>query len=188
MILILDNAESILDPQGTAAQEIYAVVEELSRFKSICLCLTSRISTVPRDCKRPTIPALSMESACDIFYDIYDNGSRSDTINNILRRSLDFHALSITLLATTASHNMWGYDRLVRETIELSLTSPTFRALGSEARDLLGVIAFFPQGINENNLDWLFPTVSDRATALDNFCILSLTYRSNGFTTMLAPL
>ena len=207
MTLILDNAESILDPQGTAAQEIYAVVEESSRFKSICLCLTSRISTVPRHCKRPTIPALSMESACDIFYDIYDNGSRSDTINNILRRSLDFHALSITLLATTASHNMWGYDRLAREwdtrrtrvprtdyneslvaTIEPSLTSPTFRALGPEARDLLGVIAFFPQGINENNLDRLFPTVSDRANALDKSCILSLTYRSNGFTTMLAPL
>ena len=147
-----------------------------------------------------------MESACDIFYAIYDNGGRSDVITNLLRR-LDFHALSITLLATTASHNMWDYDRLAKEwdarrvhvlrtdynegleaTIKLSLTSLTFRELVPDARDILGAIAFFPQGINEINLDWLFPAISDRRDVLDKLCVLSLTYRSNGFVTMLAPL
>ena len=206
MIIFLDNAESILDPQGTGAREIYAIVEELSQFKTICLCITSRISTVPRHCKRPVIPTLSMESACNIFYAICGNGGRSDVINNLLKR-LDFHALSITLLATIASHNMWDYDRLAKEwsahrvqvlrtdynesleaTIELSLASPTFRELGPDAREILGTIAFFPQGINENNLDWLFPTISSRRNVLDKFCMLSLTYRSKGSVTMLAPL
>ena len=206
MIIVLDNAESILDPQGADAQEIYAAVEGLSEFRTICLCITSRISTVPQHCKRPIIPTLSMESACEIFYGICDNGGRSDIISDLLRQ-LDFHALSITLLAATASHNMWDYDRLAREwdtqrvrvlrtdynksmvaTIELSLASPTFRGLGPDARDLLSVIAFFPQGIDENNLDWLFPTISNRRDIFDKLCVLSLTYRSNGFTTMLAPL
>ena len=182
------------------------MVEELSRFKTICLCITSRISTVPRHCKRLAIPKLSMEPACDIFYSIYDDGGRYNVINNLLER-LDFHALSITLLATTASHNMWDCDRLVQEwdthrvqvlqtdyneslaaTIELSLASPTFRKLSPPARDLLGVIALLPQGIDESNLDWLFPTISDRRNIFDKFCTLSLTYRSNGFITMLAPL
>ena len=206
IILVLDNAESILDPQGADAREIFAIVEELSQFETVCLCITSRLSTVPRHCKQPVIPTLLMKPACDIFYGIYDNGGRSDIINDLLRR-LDFHALSITLLATTASYNRWDHGRLAREwdahhtqvlrtdyneslaaTVELSLASPTFRELGPDARDLLGVVAFFPQGIDENNIDWLFPTVSNRNNTFDKFCALSLTYRSNGFVTMLAPL
>jgi len=195
MIIVLDNAESLLDPQGTGDREVCTVVEELSQFENVCLCVTSRISTVPRHCKRPIIPTLSMESACNIFYGIYENGGRSEIISDLLRR-LDFHALSITLLATTASHNVWDYDRLAQEwgthrtqvlrtdyneslaaTIELSLASPTFLELGPDARDLLGVVAFFPQGVNENKLDWLFPTIPNRRKAFDKFWGLSLTYR-----------
>ena len=206
MILFLDNAEPILDPQGTDAREIYSVVEELSRFSNICLGITSRISTVPPHCKRPIISTLSMESACDIFYGIYESGGRSDIINNLVRQ-LDFHPLSITLLATTASRNIWDYGRLSKEwkvhraqvlrtdyneslaaTIELSLASPTFHNLGPDARDLLGVVAFFPQGVYEDNLDWLFPTISNRKVTFDKFCVLSLTHRRNGFLTMLAPI
>jgi hypothetical protein len=206
VLIILDNAESILDPKGTGAKEIYSVVDELCQFKRVCVCITSRITTVPPRCKRLEIPTLSMEAACDIFYSIYGDGGRFNIINDLLER-LDFHALSIKLLATTASHNAWDPDRLVKEwdaqrvkvlqtdydeslaaTIELSLTSPTFHSLGPDARDLLGVVAFFPQGIDENNLDWLFPTTANRKNIIDRFCVLSLTYRSSGFTTMLAPI
>ncbi|KAF9792081.1 hypothetical protein BJ322DRAFT_1215335 [Thelephora terrestris] len=206
MILVLDNAESILDPQGTDAREIYAAVQELSRFSNICLGITSRITTVPPHFKRPMISTLSPEAACDIFYSIYGDGGRSEVISDLIRQ-LDFHALSITLLATTASHNTWDHTRLAKEwnvqraqvlqtdyneslaaTIELSLASPTFRNLGPHARDLLGVIAFLPQGIDEKNLDWLFPTIPNRKNIFNKFCILSLTSRSNNFITMLAPI
>ena len=219
MLLILDNAESILDPRGANAQAIFDAVEELSEFTNICLCLTSRISTIPSTCETLDIPVLSTEAARSTFYRICKNDERPDLVDNILGQ-LDFHPLSITLLATVAHHNRWNNVQLTREweerrtgvlqtehdrslaaAIELSLTSPMFRELGPEARELLGVIAFFPQGINEDNSDWLFhtrtrrnifswssPITIDRRKIFHKLCVLSLTYRSNGFITMLAPL
>ena len=200
------------------------MTEEPSRFNSICLCVASRITTIPPDCKRLDIPTLSVDAAHSTFFRIHDNDERPNLINNILEQ-LDFHPLSVTLQATVAHHNKWDNNRLVREweqrrvdvlrtehnnslaeTIELSLAFPTFQELGSDARDLLGVVAFFPQDIDENNLEWLFPTdnifswllpiisgrpipsSSDRKNIFDKFCLLFLTYQSDGFVAMLAPL
>lgn len=44
MFVVLDNAESILDPQGASGQDI---AEELCQFSKIRLWITSCVTTIP---------------------------------------------------------------------------------------------------------------------------------------------
>ena len=59
MLVVLDNAESILDPEGTDAEEIYAVVE-VSQFDNVWLCTnrTAYIRAPTYDSYR--IPVITM--------------------------------------------------------------------------------------------------------------------------------
>ena len=202
MLIVLDNAESIL-----GLSEIHTIVGELSQHDNICLVVTSRVSnSLPPQCEIIGIPMLSVEAGKKTFYRTYRLGERSDGIIYILKE-LDFHPLSITLLAAIAQQNKWNTKRLTTEwekertvalqvrnlgslaaMTELSLASPIFQELGPNAREVLGVVAFFPQGVNEGNVKGMFPTISNGPNMLDTFCKLSLTYRAHGFITMLTPL
>ena len=154
MLIVLDNAESILGLSETNGQEIDAIVGELSRYDNICLAVTSRVSnTLPPHCEMIEIPTLLTEARRKTFYRIHRLGERSDGINDILEE-LDSHPLSITLLATVSQQNRWNSERLITEwkkqrmgdlqprnlgspatAVELSLAPPMFQELGPDARD-----------------------------------------------------
>lgn len=206
ILLVLDNAETILDPDTPEALALYSAIEELSTIKTISLVITTRISTIPTTCQQVLVPALSIIPAREVFYSIYTNQGRVADIDSILQE-LDYHPLSVTLLATVAIQNRWDHSRLIREweqrrisilqtrhgrgltaAIELSLKSPTFTRLGPDAKDILGVIAALPQGVDERQLEWVFPTVSNARHIIDTFIILSLTHHNRNFVTMFGPL
>lgn len=99
----------------------------------------------------------------------------SEEVDGILNQ-LDFHPLSVALLATDAHQNRWDNDQLAAEwdqrqtgmlqtehkrslatTIELSLSPPMFKGLDPDARGLLRVVAFFPQESTRSTSAGCFP-------------------------------
>ena len=63
-----------------------------------------------------------------------------------------------------------------------------FVALGDDAREVLDIVVFFPQGVEEGKLEWVLPTVACIQDIMDTSRIFSLTRRTGSFVTMLAPL
>lgn len=206
IFVVLDNAETILDPYTPDARTLYSAIEELSQIKTISLLITTRISITPPTCQQLEVPVLSIASAREAFYNIWTNQQRTQGIDSILQE-LDYHPLSMVILATVATQNRWDRPRLLREweqnrttllrthhtpglsaAVQPSLSSPMFTRLGPDANGVLYIIATLPQGVNEEELEWLFPTILNVRDIIDTFYILSLTRQNRNFVTMLAPL
>ncbi|KAG6875904.1 hypothetical protein C0992_001766, partial [Termitomyces sp. T32_za158] len=126
-----------------------------------------------------------------------------------LLASVDFHPLSINLLAQAAVQNEWSAQDLVTAwdhqrtslletgdrklqsiavTMETSLNSPSFVKLGKMVYHLLQLIAFLPQGISKTHLTSIFPEVSNIETCADALCRQSIAYLNGDFITLLAPI
>jgi hypothetical protein len=151
--IVLDNAESILDPQGAIAQENqYGYREAEQGLQCLPLYHFPHYHRPPRLLR---VLKLSMEAAREVFWRMYQYGGKLDSASNIFEQP-DFHIISVTLLATLEHQNMWNGNRLEREwerlrtdviwtgyneslacTVGLSLASPMFRELGPDARGRL---------------------------------------------------
>ncbi|KAG1724167.1 uncharacterized protein EDB91DRAFT_143439 [Suillus paluster] len=213
-LIVLDNAETFEEAsESSALKEIPPAIAEIADIPGVTLILTSRsrrnapnVEWITKD-----IPPLDSSSAQEAFFRIYRTASRSNTeeeITNLLEE-LEFHPLSINLLANAAQQNRWSPRTLLERwkdrhsavldhgegklqslsyTMELSLSSPSVQKLGENGRHALAVIAFLPQGLNEDLASDLLPSLPQVSTVCDVLCMQSLVYRQDNFIKMLAPI
>jgi hypothetical protein len=203
-LLVLDGVDSIFDPPAPEAEEIPTIIEELGSNQHVCLVTTSRIYPDIHGFHRIEVPTPPEASVQETFYS-HCNLDRSPVVDGLIAE-LDFHPLSIDLLARSVRENDWdaaalldawnndqtsvlmrNYRQNLKDTLELSLRSPTIQNLGTTARDALSGLAAFPLGVEEGKLGSIFPNITGVEAAVDVLCRFSLTYRQDGFVKMLAP-
>jgi hypothetical protein len=82
-------------------------VEELIQLQNIFLAITPRITiTTPPDSEPLEVPTLSIDAVRMTFRRIYEHDERLHLTDKTIQE-LDFHPLSVTLLATVARQHEW---------------------------------------------------------------------------------
>jgi tetratricopeptide (TPR) repeat protein len=213
-LIVLDNAETFEEAKGQSAlQDIPPAIANIAGISGIILILTSRSRRTPQNVPwiPKVIPALDVGSALEAFFRIYRQDSRSNAeeeITNLLTE-LEFHPLSINLLANAAQQNDWSPRTLLTRwknqpsavleygegklqslsaTMQLSLSSPSIQNFGEDGGRTLAIIAFLPQGLNGDLATQLLPSLPHIDTICDVLCRQSLVYRQGAFIKMLAPI
>jgi tetratricopeptide (TPR) repeat protein len=213
-LIVLDNAETFEEANTPSALgDIPQALAEMANIPGVILVLTSRsrrnapnVQWITKD-----VPPLDLSSAQAVFYRIYQHASCSKAEEDIkgLLKELDFHPLSINILANAAQQNGWSPTTLLKrwsdqhskvldggkgklqslsDTMQLSLSSPSVQNLGQDGRRVLAIIAFLPQGFNENLASDLLPSLQQVDTICDVLCTQSLVYRQDNFLKVLAPI
>ncbi|KAH7922653.1 hypothetical protein BV22DRAFT_1131257 [Leucogyrophana mollusca] len=209
ILIVLDNAETFQDAVS-GADRIAEAIDELGALPSVRIILTTRNRRVSTNLRRIVIdvPTLDPSAAREVFTQIYWTDGSPAIIDKLLS-ALDFHPLSVNLLAHVATENQWTLGQLLsawekQQTdllevgggklqslsvmIELSLASSSIKQLGNDARHVMQVAAFLPQEIIEKNLKDLFPTIPNVRTIVDALCRHSLLYHKTEAHTMLSPI
>jgi len=197
-VIVLDNAETFLELRTGASSRISTTIRNIGSLPLIRLVFTSRSKKIPHSISYQSIivESLGASASRDAFNAVYSQQLPNRKLDKLLAE-LDYHPLSISLLANVARHNGWSIDMLLDEwkdrktlvldagvgkeenlgaSIELSINCPAFHGNTTSVRELLRAIAFLPQGIHRKDLLGLFPQLSavkEVADALGRCCLAS---------------
>ena len=205
LLLVLDGVDCVLDPLAPESEKISKTIEEICRCHNVCILITSRMTVDVPGFRTMEVATLSEDGARDTFYSMC-HFDRSSAINDLIG-NLDFHPLSVDLLARTALEHGWDEPRLLQEwddcqtgmlrvdgcqsletTIESALGSPTIQSLGPVARETLEAIAAFPCGVEEMEVGRrMFPGIDGAAEAVKVLCKFHLLGRRDGLVKILSP-
>ncbi|KAG6807955.1 hypothetical protein H0H92_005909 [Tricholoma furcatifolium] len=203
-LLVLDNAETFLHaPMDTG--RIADAIDEFGARPNVVILLTTRTRVLPTNVNwiRIQVPSLQEEDACKAFKMFYSHPIETLALLKLLT-AIDFHPLSINLLAQTAVQNDWSLTKLISAwnrqrvsllevgagklqslevTIETLLSSPSIHKFGDNILQFLRIVAFLPHGVNNNALP-----PRDCDLYKDALCKQSLAYVNGEYITLLAPI
>ena len=210
MFLVLDNAEIFLQAGNSEiSTAIGTAIRELADMTSVTMLLSTRNADIPPNPRMKTIkvPPLGEEAAYATFATTYGTDVCPSNVKSLIS-TLEFHPLSIILLAQVAKQNEWSPERLVTAwkehhtrllrggsgksdslevTIKLSLESPSILKLDN-AHHFLRAVAFLPRGVDEKKLKAMFPTVGNVDLLVVALRRHSLLYLDGQQITMLAAI
>ena len=201
LMLLLEGVDSILNPLNPQYQEISATIEEFGNYENVCLVTTSRMRPEVRGFHRVDVTTISEDDARETFY-ILCNLPKSSAVDSLIAR-LDFHPLTIELLACCVRENDWDeltllqvlgddqtgalktsdYQRLM-DAMDPVLRPLTVNELGTSVLDMLEAIAASPCGVEERELEKETAGIGELVDAL---CKFSLVYRQDGAVKIFAP-
>ncbi|KIK45681.1 hypothetical protein CY34DRAFT_50542, partial [Suillus luteus UH-Slu-Lm8-n1] len=190
-ILVIDHADALTATRN--ADSVARIIDDFASSSSVVLLLTTR--------SRHTTPYFATQF---VSVSTLERKYARKTFERLLD-GVDNHPLSVNIIARRAAQHEWsgaellsawktnqaallengeGKSRSLRATVELSLNAPSVIALGDNARKLLEIIAFFPQGLNTMRVKALCPSAIADANAL---CAHSITHCEGNRFTMLSP-
>ena len=204
LLLVVDAVDRALDPQAAESEKISTIIEEICQYQNVSLLATSRMAISMPGFRTIKVETLSRGGAHDTFYSLC-HLDRSPAIDELIE-NLDFHPLSIDLLAKAAFGHEWDEPTLLREwghgqigllradngqgleaAIESALGSPTIKNLGPIARKTLEAISAFPHGVEETSVGRRFPALDGVVEVVNVLCEFHLLDRRDGFVRILSP-
>ncbi|KAG2126889.1 P-loop containing nucleoside triphosphate hydrolase protein [Suillus bovinus] len=200
--LVIDHADALTANRN--AGSVARIIHDLASSSSVVLLLTTRNKHTAPYSTAVNVSTLEHKYARKAFECVCQQHISTAIIEELLD-GVDNHPLSVNIIARQAAQHEWtgaellsawkknpvallengeGTSHSLRATIELSLNAPSVIALGDDARKLLEIIAFFPQGLDANRVKALYPSATTDADAL---CVHSITHYEGNCFTMLTP-
>ena len=201
LILLLDDVDSILDPLTAGSRDIIARIEKFGSYEHVCLVTTSRMYPDIPGFRQVEVPTLSKNGAQNIFHGMCKLG-KSPAVDRLIA-SLDFHPLSIEMLARCVHEKGWDESTLLEawdggeigamrtschkrlsDTIEPVFRLPTIEGLGAIVSDILKLIATSPRGVERCKLE---DRIRGAGDAVDVLCRFTIVHHQDGFVKMGFP-
>jgi len=209
ILLVVDNAEIFVECGPDAFRDISKMLDSIGTLSRIIF--TTRVSdTVPSNLvwSRIQVDTLERNAAFATFSATYELEVITQPTERIIEE-LEYHPLSINILANAAAVNQWSLRQLeenwlrqrkssILETakdryhsvgiaFEISVSCSAFDETRVLVMKLLRAVSFLPEGIHRRDLDSILQ-IDSAIKIAESICRCSLTYWRSDRLTVLSPI